>query len=362
MLFGNVISMSKTTSNAVKNLSNSVGNIGFRDASAYHLLLGGSGESHLFRKQKEKINEEIKRQALKNCHLMVGTIEPRKAHIDVLKAFKKAWKKGSTEKLLIVGKIGWKIEKTLNLIEKSKELNKKLFFLEFVSDADLEYLYKNSKSLIIASKGEGLGLPIVEANSHNLPIICRDIDVFRELAQNNAYYFKDVDGLEEIISNESIQEKDLDLSKITWKNSADEIERIIFNEKKPDFIVKSSNKLIKSGDYLDEVANGKNSIKVKKPEIASYSLSGNYFHLIEGDFNVSVKLKVNSRSKIHFKVLSNLGQNLILSEIVNISEKTNYFKRNFKICSNFEPNVEIMIYNLDQRNDYEILGIEIEKK
>ena len=129
-------------------------------------------------------------------------------------------------------KIGWKIEKTLNLIEKIKELNKKLFFLEFVSDADLEYLYKNSKSLIIASKGEGLGLPIVEANSHNLPIICRDIDVFRELAQNNAYYFKDVDGLEEIISNESIQEKDLDLSKITWKNSADEIERIIFNEKK----------------------------------------------------------------------------------------------------------------------------------
>ena len=55
----------KNNIKCVKNLSNSVGNIGFRDASAYHLLLGGSGESHLFRKQKEKINEEIKGEALK---------------------------------------------------------------------------------------------------------------------------------------------------------------------------------------------------------------------------------------------------------------------------------------------------------
>ena len=39
------------------------------------------------------------------------------------------------------------------------------------------------------SEGEGFGLPLIEAAQYGLPIIARDIPVFREVAGENAYYF-----------------------------------------------------------------------------------------------------------------------------------------------------------------------------
>jgi hypothetical protein len=41
----------------------------------------------------------------------------------------------------------------------------------------------------MASDGEGFSLPILEAAHHDLPIIARDIPVFRELAGAHAHYF-----------------------------------------------------------------------------------------------------------------------------------------------------------------------------
>ena len=43
--------------------------------------------------------------------------------------------------------------------------------------------------MIAASQAEGFGLPLIEAAQHGLPIIARDIPVFREVAQDGAYYF-----------------------------------------------------------------------------------------------------------------------------------------------------------------------------
>jgi glycosyltransferase involved in cell wall biosynthesis len=43
--------------------------------------------------------------------------------------------------------------------------------------------------MIAASENEGFGLPIIEGARHGLPIIARDIEVFREIAGANAFYF-----------------------------------------------------------------------------------------------------------------------------------------------------------------------------
>ena len=47
---------------------------------------------------------------------------------------------------------------------------------------------------IAVSRAEGFGLPLIEAAQHSLPIIARDIPVFREIAGKFAYYFS---GLED---------------------------------------------------------------------------------------------------------------------------------------------------------------------
>ena len=43
--------------------------------------------------------------------------------------------------------------------------------------------------MLAAAEGEGFGLPLIEAAHHGLPILARDIPVFREVAQNFAHYF-----------------------------------------------------------------------------------------------------------------------------------------------------------------------------
>lgn len=363
--FGNIISMSKTTSNEVKKLSEKVGNLNFRKTEAYHCLLGGAGESNLFNKQADtKINKEIKQEIFSACHIVVGTLEPRKGHKDIIDAFEKAWNKGSNEKLLIIGKIGWKIDKTLNKIYKSRYYNTKLFFLEFVSDSELNYLYKKSKSLIIASKGEGLGLPILEANAFDLPIICRDIEVFRELADNQAFYFKNSDELADIILNSDLSSKNLDLKHITWSSSVDEIENIIFGEKNPDFIINPFNKLIKKGNYLDQIKYNKRSLKIRKPIHATETLNGNYFQLTEGKYLIKFDLELLTDIKIHLKILSNLGQQTLLSKILNLKKSNNSnkpFYEKLEIHSNLEPNIEIQIFELDKKNKYNFNGYEVIK-
>jgi glycosyltransferase involved in cell wall biosynthesis len=50
-------------------------------------------------------------------------------------------------------------------------------------------MYASSSALLATSKGEGFGLPLIEAARHDLPIIARDIPVFREIGDEHVYYF-----------------------------------------------------------------------------------------------------------------------------------------------------------------------------
>lgn len=123
--------------------------------------------------------------------LMVGTIEPRKAHEQVLSAFETLWRKGTDANLVIVGKQGWLVDEFVDRLRAHTELGERLFWLNGISDAYLEEVYGASTSLIAASEGEGFGLPLIEAAQHGLPVIARDLPVFREVGGEHAYYFPD---------------------------------------------------------------------------------------------------------------------------------------------------------------------------
>lgn len=122
--------------------------------------------------------------------LMVSTLAPHKGHGQVLEAFESLWNEhGLNLNLVFVGKVGWRIDGLVTSLRSHPELSKRLFWLEHVSDEFLNSIYSASTCLIAASYGEGFGLPLIEAAQHHLPIIARDIPVFREVAGTNAYYF-----------------------------------------------------------------------------------------------------------------------------------------------------------------------------
>ena len=163
--------------------------------------------------------------------LIVGTLEPRKGHKQVLEAFEKLWQLDQDVNLVIVGKQGWMVEALVKRLRVHSELNKRLFWLEGISDEYLEKVYAASTCLIAASYGEGFGLPLIEAAQHKLPIIARDIPVFREVAGEYAHYFagRSPDDLAVVIKTwldmyEAHQHPKSDgMPWLSWKESANRL-------------------------------------------------------------------------------------------------------------------------------------------
>lgn len=122
--------------------------------------------------------------------LMVGTLEPRKGHTQVLDAFEHLWKNHTDANLVIVGQQGWMVDRLVERLRAHEELSRRLIWLDGISDDYLEKIYAASTCLIAASYGEGFGLPLIEAAHHRLPIIARDVPVFREVAGEHAFFFK----------------------------------------------------------------------------------------------------------------------------------------------------------------------------
>jgi len=137
----------------------------------------------------ENYEKFLKLLKSKTSFLMVGTIEPRKGYLQTIKAFDMLWQNDYDVVLVIVGKQGWMVESLIELINHHPKLNNRLFWLSGISDEYLEKIYESSSCFIMASEGEGFGLPLIEAAKHKLPIIARDIPVFREVASQYAYYF-----------------------------------------------------------------------------------------------------------------------------------------------------------------------------
>lgn len=126
--------------------------------------------------------------------LMVGTLEPRKGHLQALQAFEMLWAEGTDIALVVAGFPGWMTEVLQRRIRHHEEFGKRLFWFSDASDALLRRLYESCTVLLAPSFGEGFGLPLLEAVRHNLPILCRDLPVFREVAGEHAVYFSGSDS------------------------------------------------------------------------------------------------------------------------------------------------------------------------
>ncbi|WP_417252343.1 FkbM family methyltransferase [Castellaniella sp.] len=167
--------------------------------------------------------------------LMVGTIEPRKGHAQMLEAFEKLWLEGNESRLVLVGKQGWNMDAFSQRLRSHPEIGRRLLWLEKVSDGYLNEIYGHADCLIAASECEGFGLPLVEAAQHNLPIIARDIPVFREVGGTHAFYFDGSTGGEISKSlkiwltlHESDRHpKSSNMTIVTWQESASQLLAIL---------------------------------------------------------------------------------------------------------------------------------------
>lgn len=133
---------------------------------------GVSGDFKLI-KNRAKIKEVVGKYLPPDSKyiLSVGTIEPRKNLVRLLRAYAQLPHEIKSQyKLVLIGKKGWNNAEFNRTIE-SMNLAGKIILTGYVSDEDLPYLYNGASVFCYPSLYEGFGLPPLEAMACGVPVI-----------------------------------------------------------------------------------------------------------------------------------------------------------------------------------------------
>ncbi|MBI4975156.1 glycosyltransferase family 4 protein [Candidatus Peregrinibacteria bacterium] len=135
---------------------------------------------------KEELEVFAKKTTLpKKFFLAVGTIEPRKNYLNLIKAFEIVNKGFPDYHLMIVGQNGWGYEPVYEEIRK-KYLNKKVHVLGYLSGKSLICLYNLAQALVFPSYYEGFGIPPLEAMKCGCPVIASHTSSIPEVVGDSA--------------------------------------------------------------------------------------------------------------------------------------------------------------------------------
>jgi len=148
---------------------------------------------------EQAVGEELRRVfSAVSVFVVVGSLEPRKNHKVVLDAFDEFWRQGGDASLCIIGKATSYCLDIKQRIDCHELLGSKLFRFENVTDAELAYGYEHCSALVLASRTEGFGLPLVEAMWYGRQVIASDIPVFREIGEDYPRYFN-LENVQELV-------------------------------------------------------------------------------------------------------------------------------------------------------------------
>ena len=158
--------------------------------------------------------------------LSVGTLQPRKNYVRLIKAF--ANLPLTNLPLVIAGGQGWLYEDVFAEAEKHGDCVR---VLGFVDDADLPALLRNATLFAFPSLYEGFGLPVLEAMACGVPVVCSNASSLPEVAGDAALTIDplDADALAEAMSRaladaalrkEMIDRGLAQAARFTWEKAA----------------------------------------------------------------------------------------------------------------------------------------------
>ena len=164
--------------------------------------------------------------------LYIGNWRPRKNLQGLIKAFKIFTEKNKNFQLVIAGK---KDKRFFDLEEiiKDENLGQKVILTDFISQEEKTALYKKAVALTFPSYYEGFGLPVLEAQSLEVPVLTSNTSSLLEVGRDsvlyvNPYNIKEIArGMEKIAFNETFKKELIkkgfeNIKRFSWQKSARE--------------------------------------------------------------------------------------------------------------------------------------------
>jgi len=102
--------------------------------------------------------------------LFVGTLEPRKNVVRLVRAMQRLREQGAPHVLVVAGKAGWLAEPTLRALQQGAE-KEQVRYLGHVPDHVLPHLYAAADVVAYPSLYEGFGFPVLEAMACGIPVV-----------------------------------------------------------------------------------------------------------------------------------------------------------------------------------------------
>lgn len=126
--------------------------------------------------------------------LFVGTLEPRKNLLTLLRAFAQILRETNLRpQLVVAGGEGWLMEETFAVIG-DENLKAHLCLAGYLDDDDLRALYSSCAAFIYPSLYEGFGLPPLEAMACGAPVIASRISALQETLGDSAMLVDPLDA------------------------------------------------------------------------------------------------------------------------------------------------------------------------
>jgi glycosyltransferase involved in cell wall biosynthesis len=143
----------------------------------------------------------LRRSGLDGAYILtVGTVEPRKNQIALLRAFARASAELNDVKVAIAGSPGWGQQQVVEEIARLG-LDDRVVLTGKVSPDELAALYSRALVFALPSLYEGFGLPLVEALSFGIPSVASSIPALMEVGGPAALYVdpRDTDQLSMVL-------------------------------------------------------------------------------------------------------------------------------------------------------------------
>lgn len=130
---------------------------------------------------QERIDSILHRLQITRPFLLnIGTIEPRKNLVTLIRAFEGIAAEFPDLTLVLAGKLGWKYGETVEAMQTSAAA-KRIRSIGYISDEEKTALLQACELFIYPSLYEGFGLPLLEAMAAGAPVIGSNVSSMPEV-------------------------------------------------------------------------------------------------------------------------------------------------------------------------------------